>query len=451
VGSKGVEGEALSSAREASASLSTWKAEKPTARARLKGAAYWIAEHELWLLGVVVSLLILRTSLPNFLPASAIVSIPVFWLCRKVAKGHLTVRTPLDIPILSLLVLIPISLYASVDLGSSLPIVYKIIVEVAIFYGIVNSVRSLKQAQLLSVLLVIASGGISVLGLVATRWSATKVFSLPQVYKQLPSVIILQLNKAGFHPNIVGGTLAMLLPVNLSVFLSSSKRASKLVLTPLLLVMGITISLTQSRGAWVGLGIGLLLMAIWHNRWFLLGIPTTVAALLLSLRHFGAQQVADFLLLTQSTSSAAGRMELWQRGIYMIQDFPYTGIGLGTFSHVAPVLYPFFLISPDADIPHAHNILLQIAIDLGIPGLIAFVAVLTSLFFLLYKAVQLAEDNHSKSLAIGLFCGLIVYLVHGLFDSITAMSIKVGPIVWILMGLAAGLWLSLKASKRRGD
>ena len=421
--------------------------------ARLKGVANWIAEHELWLLAVVVSLLILRTSLPGIFSISAVVSIPVFWLCRKVARGYLTVRTPLDLSILSLLVMLPVSLYASVDLDASLPIVYKIIAEVAIFYGIVNSVRSLRQAQLLSLLLVIASGGISVLGLVATRWSAAKVFSLPQVYKQLPGVIILQLNKAGFHPNIVGGTLAMLLPVNLSVFLSSSNRASKLVLIPLLLVMGITIFLTQSRGAWVGLGIGLLLMAIWHSRWFLLGIPAIVAALLFSLRHFEAQQVADFLLLTQSIGSAASRIELWQRGIYMIQDFPYTGIGLGTFSRVAPVLYPFFLIGPDADIPHVHNILLQIAIDLGIPGLIAFVAMLTSLFLLLYEAVQLAEDSHSRSLAIGLFCGLVVYLVHGLFDSITAMSIKVGPIVWILMGLATGLWLSLKvnASKHRGD
>ena len=48
----------------------------------------------------------------------------------------------------------------------------------------------------------------------------------------------------------------------------------------------------------------------------------------------------------------------------MIQDFPFSGIGAGTFESVANVLYPFFLAGPDAKIPHAHNLLLQVAVIL---------------------------------------------------------------------------------------
>jgi putative inorganic carbon (HCO3(-)) transporter len=43
-----------------------------------------------------------------------------------------------------------------------------------------------------------------------------------------------------------------------------------------------------------------------------------------------------------------------------------------------PILYPFFTVPPDTDIAHAHNIFLQTALDLGIPGLVAYLALLGS-------------------------------------------------------------------------
>ena len=62
----------------------------------------------------------------------------------------------------------------------------------------------------------------------------------------------------------------------------------------------------------------------------------------------GYQQVAGTL---------PGRLEIWQRAIYVIQDFPFTGIGMGTFGPVAQTLYPFFGTNANALVPHAHNIL----------------------------------------------------------------------------------------------
>lgn len=52
------------------------------------------------------------------------------------------------------------------------------------------------------------------------------------------------------------------------------------------------------------------------------------------------------------------RVEIWSRAVYAIQDFPFTGCGLGTFRRIVPILYPLFLISSDADIGHAHNLFL---------------------------------------------------------------------------------------------
>ena len=78
----------------------------------------------------------------------------------------------------------------------------------------------------------------------------------------------------------------------------------------------------------------------------------------------------------KALGGADQRLEIWSRALYMLQDFPFTGIGMGAFRQVANLLYPFFLAGPDAEIPHAHNIFLQVGVDLGLPGLIAWLALL---------------------------------------------------------------------------
>jgi len=387
-----------------------------------------------------------QAATPFISPISlALLSLLLPRLCRWVAEGRLTIRTYLDLPLLGLLAMIPVSLYASADFSLSVPILYKTIAELAVFYGLVNSVRSLRLVRRLTALVLGISAGLSILGLLGTNWPASKVFSLPQVYEHLPRVIIPQLNVAGFSRNIAGGVLAMLLPITLSFFLFSSKRILKPILGMSVAVMAFTLLLTQSRGAWIGLAISLLVMAVWRNRWLLLGIPVSAAIVFITVQHFGIQPVADFMLITESSPSAASRFEIWQRAIYMIQDFPYTGIGLGTFSRVGPLMYPYFLAGPDADIPHAHNIFLQAGVDFGIPGLVAFIGTLAAFAFTAWEALRLSRGSDFEPLALGLFCGFIVYLIHGLLDSITAVSIKAGIVLWALMGFTTALWANLRA------
>jgi putative inorganic carbon (HCO3(-)) transporter len=155
--------------------------------------------------------------------------------------------------------------------------------------------------------------------------------------------------------------------------------------------------------------------------------------------------VAEFLLVTDTTVTAAGRSELWQRAIYMLQDFPYTGIGLGTFSRVMPVLYPAFTIGPDAEAPHAHSLYLQMGIDLGIPGLVAGMALITAFLLIGISAMRRTRNTEWEGIAVGAMGGFVVYLVHGLVDNVT-FSVKPGMVIWTIIGLTTALWLRLKDS-----
>lgn len=47
----------------------------------------------------------------------------------------------------------------------------------------------------------------------------------------------------------------------------------------------------------------------------------------------------------------------------------------------------------------------------------------------------MAKHTEFGPLAIGLFCGFLVYLVHGLLDCVTH-STKPGIVIWAIIGLA---------------
>ena len=122
----------------------------------------------------------------------------------------------------------------------------------------------------------------------------------------------------------------------------------------------------------------------------------------------------------------------------MLQDFPFTGIGMGTFRQVANLLYPFFLAGPDAEIPHAHNLLLQVGVDLGLPGLVAWLGLLMVVVFAawrVYRRGRATGDMRLAGLGAGLLASQVVLAVHGLTDA-PMWGTRPAVVVWAIWGLA---------------
>jgi putative inorganic carbon (HCO3(-)) transporter len=215
---------------------------------------------------------------------------------------------------------------------------------------------------------------------------------------------------------------------------------SRPILISSLVLTSFTLVLTQSRGSLIGVAAGLLALAVWHDRRFLWAIPLAALGLFVMVQVWGGGNLAEFAL--RMDTSAGGntlqlRMEIWQRAIYMIQDFPFTGIGMGTFGPVAQTLYPFF--STNAMMPHAHNMLLEVAVDLGIPGLVLYVAFLSCFAFTAWKTYQ-AANRSLRVLIVGLACGMLAHQVFGLTDAFM-LGTKLGAVMWVFMGLVAALYV----------
>jgi len=403
---------------------------------------------------------------PSPLSAPALLLLLLSWLVRWRALGRPTVRTPMDIPILCILLMLSVSLWASALPEVSLPKLLGIILGVAFFYGVVNSVKGTRGVWGWVGLLTLFGVGVACLSLIGTDWIAQKVLPLSPIYERLPRLIknVTSSPGGGFHPNEVGGALALVLPVSLATCLAVwgsnpgvaleatytvkpwagrrvllSRKASSLLATLSFTLMAGVFILTQSRSAYIGVATGLILLAISRNRWFSLSLPFLAAILLAHAWLVGAENFFDSMLMLDATGTAAGRFEVWQRAIYMIQDFPYTGIGLNMFPYVGDAMYPYFMLGPDARVPHAHNNFLQVAVDLGIPGLLAYLALVVTFCLCSWRVYQGSQSRSLRLLTVGLFSGMLAHQVYGLTDAIT-LGAKPGFMLWLMLGLMAALY-----------
>ena len=139
------------------------------------------------------------------------------------------------------------------------------------------------------------------------------------------------------------------------------------------------------------------------------------------------------------------RVEVWQAAAEGVSDFPFTGMGLGTFRKIGRLFYPLS-IPPDYDFAHAHNELLQAGLDLGIPGLVALLAIYFGTFGMLWSLWKNAPDPETRYLALGLAGCLLAHAIYGFTDAV-ALGAKPGVILWILLGLACGLFLRRRESR----
>ena len=257
------------------------------------------------------------------------------------------------------------------------------------------------------------------------------VLTLIGIYQRLPTLLTDTL-----HPNVAAAGLLLLLPIPCVLFLDDLRRprspwARGLSLAVSLLTLFVLL-LTQSRAAWLALA-GMALAAAFHQvqrawlRWLLIVLSAAAAGLLLWLAR--AALAADWL----------NRQMVWAQGLAMLQDFGLTGIGPGSFGLLGPQLYADFWMGDLSFVaPHAHNLFLQVGIDLGIAGLTAYLALLATAAALASSAWRHRPAPLVRLTAAAVLLSLLALVLDGLLD-IGVWGSQGGFIAWIVLGLAASL------------
>jgi putative inorganic carbon (HCO3(-)) transporter len=421
-----------------------------------------LAAIEFWAvaLSVAASMLISGLALPSLLLAA------IFWLARGLRSlsrpsgdarpAGLTRRTPVDWAVLLLLLSLLVSLRISAFPDLTGPQAVRLLQGVALLYAAVNWAGSFTRLRLLAAAVILSGAGLALMAPFSVAWVSDKAPLIPAAIYRRFTVLLAD----SVHPNVMAGVLVMLLPVGLGLLWYGWRRLrwfARLWIALALLAMAVVIFLTQSRGAWIALmAAGLLLGVLRYRRGWLL-LPLAALAAVALFLYIGPPRVMDLLANNVLAGSDLvggldGRLEIWSRAVYMLQDFPFTGVGLGAFGPVADRLYPFFSYAPDK-VPHAHNLFLQVGDDLGLPGLVAWLAILGMVTWGawgLYRRGRLVGDGWATGLGAGLLGSQLALAVHGLFDAVIWGMVRPAPLVWLVWGLALAAWGQAEHARRSG-
>ena len=355
-------------------------------------------------------------------------------------------RTPLDIPWLFWILLIPVTLWVTALPDVTYAALRLFAAQAVAFWIMIVWVRTPTRARW-------ATMGLLAIGMVLTVAGVLWVRNLPTLYFPIPQPLTLLRERFALpigelvHRNVLAGTLMPLWFLSLGATLAIEGRWKWIqrgfaCLTAV--VIGLAILLLQSRGSWGGMLAGMYTFAalIWRPLWVGLFILSAGAGIWYVQQDLSFTSMVETFTTRWKFYTLPGRLEVWSRAFYALQDFPFTGIGMGTFHEVIPALYPLFRDRSPATVRHAHNLFLQVGVDLGLPGFITFLAMVFGTSWFIHKALQSEGPRDLIWILRGATAGLAAVLGHGLVDAIT-WNTRPAFVVWALWGLCVGTALTL--------
>ncbi len=376
-----------------------------------------------------------------------------WWPIRALAYGRFTRRTPLDWPLLVVVLWLPVSLWASADKAASWEAIGYLVFGLALYFALLNWPPARRYPQIIAALPLAAGLGLAVVAPLLTPFTLAQFSRIPGLRSVLGGLAAQRLEDV--NVNVLAGAIAIVLPAFLALAISPGDRPGRrrpvrqlcrVVALGAALMMFAVVLISQSRGAIVGAAAAVAAVVLLRWPRLVYALPVALLAGGIALFRGGVQATLEMISAGSALGGLSGRLEVWSRALYALNDFAITGIGFGTFRKVVPILYPYFAIAPDAQIHHAHNLFLQVGLDLGIPGLIAYVALLLNTFVFLGKALRRRDDPTRWGLAAGATAGLIALVVHGLFDA-ALWGARPAFLPWLLIALA--MQLGLQAAEAR--
>ena len=390
-----------------------------------------LAKLEFW---IVLALVGVSVASQNFL-IWAVAGIVLYIPIRRIGQGRWSVHTAADFAILGLMVMSIIALLVTPLMEVSLPQVLRLWSGIGLFYAVVN-MDGKKGMRWMVLLLCLIGLGLVAVAPAAVSWPVAKLAFLK--FNPLAKFPLRMADT--IHPNVLGGYLAFFIPIPLAVVGLGWRKLpwwESIFYLASALLMGAMLLLTQSRGALLALGLGLLFMVVllWRWGWILIAlVGALMAGMVLRLGVFQFGQAV--INAGGGLSSLQGRVEIWQKALWLIQSYPFSGSGMGLYGKLVDTFLPL-LGSEAGSAPHAHNIFLQVAVDLGVPGLVAWLAVF---LFVLRSAWQVFRQEKKLSWLAGLSLGIVVSQVvlalDGLTDAVTWGMVRPAPLVWLVWGLA---------------
>lgn len=337
------------------------------------------------------------------------------WLARtQITHSWNQVKRPLGWVFLFFVLASVLAVVTAVEPGHSFKSLKKLL-QIIIFFWVVNSIKDGKQTDLLVKVLIAAACVASLYGfyqaLTLGVGKFTRVAGTMSIYMTFAGLVM----------------LVALMAMSRFLF----RRPREKWVGAAVVFLAACLLLTLTRQAWLGCLAGSVLLLWVYRRKLLIALPGVLIALLL----LAPIPVKDRLLSAvdfKEDETFLIRIKLWHAGWLIFKDHPVTGCGFKCVDSVyqnypeyADLLYKYLGM---------HNNLVQIAVDTGVVGLCAWLAIWICYFFSLYRQSVSGAENSRRWVILGSAAAVAGFLAGGIFE-VNFYDSEVAMLLYFLMAL----------------
>lgn len=223
--------------------------------------------------------------------------------------------------------------------------------------------------------------------------------------------VITRIYSTLFNPNIFAAYLSMNLSFGLARFRTFKED---ILLSANIILASICLLLTYSRGGFAAFAAAMLALFLLKERKKGIVIYFAVmAAAFFMMNSVGGAYRAG-LEAVYMDSSSLYRLEIWKAAVRMFLNSPIFGNGIGTtwyyLSSGSDKLYKYIL--------HSHNIYLQVAAEMGIVGVLAFINLVIRKVWEGYRLLKEKTMGEEAYIIQGFIACTAGIAVHGLIDAV---------------------------------
>jgi putative inorganic carbon (HCO3(-)) transporter len=351
------------------------------------------------------------------------------------------------------------SLWNTTSLPESLAEISRWLVTILSYIIIVNSVQTRRAMNGLIAVMLIAGMSEALLGLFqAYAGSGPASFNVAGLLTRAYGTI--------GAPNSFAGYINMTVPIALALaayqwgkwvsarraapyldrpdFVSWQQLRAPILFSIVALTLFWTMVTSLSRGAWVGLAGGVLVMVLSLGKRAIGAISAILASAVIMLILFSANALPSVvsdrfgLLISQLTVfdprgvvptpddyAVVERMVHWQVAGNMFLSSPVVGVGIGNFN----VLFNKFGVQGwPYSRGHAHNYYLHLLAEVGLVGFTGYMILLITIFASAYRAlrrIRARQDVYGEIVAIGALGIVATFAIHNFFENLHALNMGI--------------------------
>jgi O-antigen ligase len=248
-------------------------------------------------------------------------------------------------------------------------------------------------------------------------------------------------NLYSYDPNDFATWAVSAIPIALHFLTSRGKSAYRLLAIVGLPLLIFAFVKSGSRGGFVALGVTVLYLLVFGRaiafRWKAVGIAVIALTMTFTASEQFWTQMRTIVSPTEdyNMTSETGRVEIWKRGVGYLLTHPVLGVGGANFGVAEGTLSPLawrqqYGLGVKWTAP--HNSFIQIAVDLGFPGIFFLLGSIVATFILL-RRVRQGEDRHPRALRLSepLTASFLGFIVGAFF-----LSFAYSSILYVLIAFA---------------